>query len=292
MTDVPRPADAASASSQGPDREALARRILIALTNVPDECAHERHGIPGCVHCDVDAVLALLPTPSAPGDEPVFARMPTSVRRYVMRPMTEAEEATEDASGPWEYPPAPGDVTEADYRGAEDPFADPPAPGDPNDPDPEPYTGWQLLHDGYGNLAAVPPAPGGGEGLRAAAEKRLLHGHNDTCDMAMDKAAGPSFQGYACTCGHDDLTAALAARDTDQGAGDALAEAAKHMLRTVEGRAWRMTPYDSDTETRCSSLVGPDEPCGECIPCWTYNVTKAAAALRAALARATPEEDR
>jgi hypothetical protein len=35
----------------------------------------------------------------------------------------------------------------------------------------------------------------------------------------MDKAAGPSFQGYACTCGHDDLTAALAARDTDQGAG-------------------------------------------------------------------------
>jgi hypothetical protein len=188
-------------------------------------------------------------------------------------------------------PPAPGAVTEADYQGAEDPFADPPAPGDPNDPDPEPYTGWQLLHDGYGNLAAVPPAPGGGEGLRAAAEKRLLHGHNDTCDMAMDKAAGPSFQGYACTCGHDDLTAALAARDTDQGAGDALAEAAKHMLRTVEGRAWRMTPYDSDTETRCSSLVGPDEPCGECIPCWTYNVTKAAAALRAALARATPEAD-
>jgi hypothetical protein len=54
--------------TEGPDREALARRILIALTNVPDECAHERHGIPGCVHCDVDAVLALLPTPPAPGD--------------------------------------------------------------------------------------------------------------------------------------------------------------------------------------------------------------------------------
>jgi hypothetical protein len=123
------------------------------------------------------------------------------------------------------------------------------------------------------------PAPGGGEGLRAEVERlRTYH------------VRVPEMNGTFLR--RDDVLAALAARDTDQGAGDALAEAAKHMLRTVEGRAWRMTPYDSDTETRCSSLVGPDEPCGECIPCWTYNVTKAAAALRAALARATPEEDR
>jgi hypothetical protein len=169
--------------TEGPDREALARRILIALTNVPDECAHERHGIPGCVHCDVDAVLALLPTP-----------------------------------------PAPGAVTEADYQGAEDPFADPPAPGDR-------------------------------EGLRAEVERlRTYH------------VRVPEMNGTFLR--RDDVIAALAARDTDQGARDALAE-----VRALHRQQGEFCEWD-----------------GFIWPCETIR------ALRAALARAgadaTPASDR
>lgn len=57
------------------------------------------------------------------------------------------------------------------------------------------------------------------ERVIAAARARAERGHQDTCGVSLDEG----HVGYPCSCGHDELVAALAAVD---GAADTTAAAA------------------------------------------------------------------
>jgi hypothetical protein len=217
---------------EGPDREAL-EAVLIAHQRYDNGggciCGWSVLGASHAAH-QADAVLALLPTPPAPG-------CPSGRCEH------RADAHTTHPAGlclirgcPCPTPPAPGgplgsivDEFRHGYR-CED----------------HPDTDWP--HDGCGGAGIPAPAPGDGEGLRAEVERLRKRG-DLWKQMAQDMERSRD--------------AALAARDTDQGAREALAE-----VERLVAKPWALRDQRGQTV-----MAVPIHD------------------LRAALARATPEAE-
>jgi hypothetical protein len=258
----PRPAE-------GPDREALLR----ALDEV--ECPHVSLSW-SCRACAADAVLALLPTPPAPGDDQPCAECGVEEFRH----------GTVDGCSGFRPLPTPQTATTGQGASSEASRGAAAAPA-----------------SAAPSSLPTPPAPGDGEELRAEREHFVRAAAVNVGQDIMAADVRFLFDRL------DEARAALAARDTDQGAGEALAEVERlvakpwalrdqrgqtvmavpiHDLRAALARATPEArihnpgvhkPFTDDGATYCGHAGdgGIWDGCGEAWPCSTVR------------ARATPE---
>jgi hypothetical protein len=193
VNDVGEPVDAESAA-------------ILRLTKTSSGfwvCEHDRYWrhCPerGCIYVRDD----LLPTPPAPAEGPDRE----ALRDFLRLSMSEAN--VQHALALLPTPPAPADYDHpgTDWEKTTAAFPTPPAPGDHN---PDECARHRVCYS---------PAPGDGEGLRAEVEG--LCAEVDGWHVYESRDTGDVFLADAVREFVADLRAALAARDTDQGARDA-----------------------------------------------------------------------
>jgi hypothetical protein len=239
--------------TEGPDREALVAAMIDAAERRDDETTPFYEAL-------ADAVLALLPTMPAPG-------CPSGRCEH------RADAHTTHPAGlclirgcPCPTPPAPGEEPETlaetveRFRIPEIP----PAPGD------QPCAECGVEENRHGTVDGCSgfrplPAPGDGEGLRAEREHFVRAAAVNVGQDIMAADVRFLFDRL------DEARAALAARDTGQGAGDALRRSIEALLDSADpDLAYQHVNHAADDG---------DPDCGAC---WVHD-------LRTALARATPE---